>query len=252
MMIAERAPATADLDLVDRLAREIDALGRAVDLPYIAVSADISSPRPMVGRDGQPLAETLFRWLDPKLEYWRDRAFALRAPFVFATRLTSEPFYFQDGRLQTWRPTAWTQAMGAIGPEDMFGVRTAIVAPAYQPRGVIGAVVWASPDPDVDVAGSSRPGPRVPSAGPAPDRRLPGGGARRAQGHGAADPARDPVPEMGRGGQDRRRDRRHRPDRHADGALPHDQRRRQAGRGRSLPDRPPGRDPGLYRGGGGA
>jgi DNA-binding CsgD family transcriptional regulator len=153
MMIAERAPATADLDLVDRLAREIDALGRAVDLPYIAVSADISSPRPMVGRDGQPLAETLFRWLDPKLEYWRDRAFALRAPFVFATRLTSEPFYFQDGRLQTWRPTAWTQAMGAIGPEDMFGVRTAIIAPAYQPRGVIGAVVWASPDPDVDVAG---------------------------------------------------------------------------------------------------
>jgi DNA-binding CsgD family transcriptional regulator len=151
-MSAERAPAVADLELVERLAREIDALGREVGLPFIAVSADISSPRPMVGMDAKPLAETLFRWIDPTLEYWRDRAFALRAPFVFATRLTSEPFYFQDGRLQTWRPTGWTQAMGAIDPGDMFGVATAIVAPAYLPRGVIGAVVWASPDADVDVA----------------------------------------------------------------------------------------------------
>jgi DNA-binding CsgD family transcriptional regulator len=149
-MSAERAPAAADLERVERLAHEIDALGRAVGLPFIAVSADISSPRPMVGTDGKPLAETLFRWIDPSLEYWRDRAFALRAPFVFATRLTSEPFYFQDGRLQTWRPTGWTQAMGAIEPGDMFGVATAIVAPAYLPRGVIAAVVWASPDPDID------------------------------------------------------------------------------------------------------
>lgn len=42
--------------------------------------------------------------------------------------------------------------MGAIDPGDMFGVATAIVAPAYLPRGVIGAVVWASPDANVDVA----------------------------------------------------------------------------------------------------
>ncbi len=152
-MSAERAPAAADLERVEGLAREVDALGRSVGLPFIAVSADISSPQPMIGMDAKPLAETLFRWIDPALEYWRDRAFALRAPFVFATRLTSEPFYFQDGRLQTWRPTAWTQAMGAIEPADMFGVATAIIAPAYLPRGVIGAVVWASPDPAVDVAG---------------------------------------------------------------------------------------------------
>ena len=146
-----RPSAAGNFALVERLAREIDALGREVGLPFIAVSADISSPRPMVGRDGQPLAETLFRWIDPALEYWRDRAFALRAPFVFATRLTAEPFFFRDGRLQTWRPAAWTDAMGLIEPGDMFGVGTAIVAPAYLPRGVIGAVVWASPDPSVDV-----------------------------------------------------------------------------------------------------
>jgi DNA-binding CsgD family transcriptional regulator len=147
----EHPPQAAGLALVEQLAHEVEALGRLVDLPFIAVSADISSPRPMVGADARPLAETLFRWIDPTLEYWRDRAFALRAPFVFATRLTAEPFYFRDGRLQTWRPAAWTQAMGLIDPGDMFGVGTAIVAPAYLPRGVIGAVVWASPDPDVDV-----------------------------------------------------------------------------------------------------
>lgn len=151
-MSAERAPAAADLELVERLAREVDALGREVGLPFIAVSADISSPKPIVGMDGQPLAESLFRWIDPALEYWRDRAFALRAPFVFATRLTSEPFYFSDGRLRTWRPTGWTEAIGAIDPGDMFGVGAAIIAPAYLPRGVIGAVVWASPDARVDVA----------------------------------------------------------------------------------------------------
>jgi len=97
----------------------------------------------MVGADGRPLAETLFRWIDPKLEYWRDRAFALRAPFVFAARLTAEPFDFRAGRLETWRPAGWTTAMGLIDPGDVFGVGTAIVAPAYLPRGVIGAVVWA-------------------------------------------------------------------------------------------------------------
>jgi hypothetical protein len=100
--------AAADLDLGETAGargRRRAGRGRAVGLPYIAASADISSPKPMLGVDGRPLAESLFRWIDPKLEYWRDRAFALRAPFVFATRLTSEPFYFQDGRLQTWRPT---------------------------------------------------------------------------------------------------------------------------------------------------
>jgi DNA-binding CsgD family transcriptional regulator len=150
-MSDQHTPRGGDFTPVEQLARRAEALGREVGLPFIAVSADISSPKPMLGADGRPLAETLFRWIDPDLEYWRDRAFALRAPFVFATRLTSEPFFFADGRLQTWRSAAWTQAMGLIEPGDMFGVGTAIVAPAYLPRGVIGAMVWASPDPDVDV-----------------------------------------------------------------------------------------------------
>ena len=150
-MAEDNATVSADLERVEGLARRIDALGREVGLPFIAASADISSPKPMTGLDGRPLAETIFRWIDPSLEYWRDRSFALRAPFVFATRLTAEPFYFQDGRLETWRPVRWTQAIGQIDASNMFGVGSAIVAPAYLPRGVIGAVVWASPDATIDV-----------------------------------------------------------------------------------------------------
>ncbi len=57
---------------------------------------------PADGRARRPTpAETLLRW--STLARWNTgaTAFALRAPFVFATRPTSEPFYFQDGRLQT-------------------------------------------------------------------------------------------------------------------------------------------------------
>jgi hypothetical protein len=84
-MSAERAPAAADLELVERLAREIDALGRAVGLPFIAVSADISVPEPMVGPGRQPLAETLFRWIDPR---WNTGA---TGPSPCARRSSSPP-----------------------------------------------------------------------------------------------------------------------------------------------------------------
>tara|TARA_R110002051_G_scaffold6819_5_gene32358 strand:+ start:3840 stop:4253 length:414 start_codon:yes stop_codon:yes gene_type:complete len=65
-----------------RLAGEVAALGEAMGLPYIAVSADIGSPEPMCDLSGRPLAETLFRWIDPQLAYWKDRAFALRSGYV--------------------------------------------------------------------------------------------------------------------------------------------------------------------------
>lgn len=42
--------------------------------------------------------------------------------------------------------------MAAIDRGDMLGVDTAIIAPTCPPRGAIGAVVWASPDAQVDVA----------------------------------------------------------------------------------------------------
>jgi len=141
------------MQLVAELAETVEALGRDMDLPYIAVSADIGSPEPMRGPDGRPFAETLFRWLDPKLKYWEDRGFALRSPLVHATRCCAEPFYYSGGRFATWRPSQALDALNAAGGLEAFNVGAAIVAPAYLPRGVIGAVVWASPDPAVDVRG---------------------------------------------------------------------------------------------------
>ena len=140
------------LSTVADFAAEIAALGAEIGLPFIAVSADLSSPDPMVDARGRPFAETLFRWLDPKLEYWKDRSFALKSPFVLAARFIAEPFYFEGSRLATWRPSPSLDRIDAACAAAEHGVRGAIIAPAYLPGGVIGAVVWASPDPEIDVA----------------------------------------------------------------------------------------------------
>ena len=145
------ALAAEAMQTVVALARAVAAEGEAIGLPYVAASADIGSPDPMRGPDGAPLAETVFRWLDPGLRYWEDRAFALRSAFVHAARASAEPFYFSGGRLATWRPSPVLEAINAGGPIEAFGVGSALIAPAYQPYGVIGAVLWASPETKVDV-----------------------------------------------------------------------------------------------------
>lgn len=138
--------------LGDQLARQIEAVGREMGLPYIAVSADIGSPDPVLDLDGKPYAETLFRWVDPELRYWEDRGFALRAHVLHAVRQCAEPFYLAHKRLATWRPHASLEVFNAMAPTERFGVNSAIIAPAYLPGGVMGAIVWASPDEDLDVA----------------------------------------------------------------------------------------------------
>ena len=140
------------LTQAEGLARKIVETGAAIGLPFVAAATDISSTLPPVGADGQPLAETLFRWVDPDLRYWEDHGFALRAAFIHASRSCSEPFYFEHGRFTSWRPNSALDAITAEGPIDTYGVGAAIVAPAYLPGGVIGAVVWATPDPAFDVA----------------------------------------------------------------------------------------------------
>ncbi len=104
------------------LARVIDRAGREIGLPYIAVSADISDPAPMIGPDGKPLAETLFRWLNPDFAYWKDRSFALRASLIQVFRVCSEPFYFHDGRLGSWRNVRALEEVNThLNPKDYAG-----------------------------------------------------------------------------------------------------------------------------------
>jgi len=136
----------------EALARDIVDIGARIGLPYVAAAADISSTIPPTGSDGRPLAETVFHWVDPKLRYWEDHGFALRAAFIHASRACSEPFYFTGGRFASWRPNRALDAITAEGPIDTYGVGASIVAPAYLPGGVIGAVVWATEDQAFDVA----------------------------------------------------------------------------------------------------
>lgn len=137
---------------VDRLAERIQRAGDEIGLPCIAASADIGSPQPVRDSRGRPFAETLFRWVDPDLRYWEDRGFALRSFFIHAVRVCSEPFFYAHGKLASWRANSALDAVNRIGPSERFGVGAAIVAPAYLPGGVIGAVVWATADAEFDVA----------------------------------------------------------------------------------------------------
>lgn len=145
---------TSALESVLALAREIDRMGRDIGMPYIAVSADISDPAPMIGPDGKPLAETVFRWLKPDFAYWKDRSFALRASLIQVFRVCAEPFYFHDGHLHSWRTVRVLEEINTHhNPEEYagHGIGGAIAAPIHSPLGAIGAVVWATGDAGHDV-----------------------------------------------------------------------------------------------------
>jgi len=147
----ERSAVAVDPALLDALAVRIADLGREIGLPYIAASADISSSAPLTDSRGQPLAETLFRWIDPDLQYWRERGFALKAPFVIALRYAAEPFYFHDGGFASWRPQPWLEAMEVAERAMEHGVGGAIIAPVHLPGGAVGGVVWATDRPRRDL-----------------------------------------------------------------------------------------------------
>jgi DNA-binding CsgD family transcriptional regulator len=139
---------------VARLAESVARVGREMGLPYVAATADIGNPDPMLDPDGEPYAGRLFRWIDPTLEYWKDRGFALRSPLVHAARALSEPFWYSSRTgFATWRPNAALTALTAEVADRFvtYHVAGAIVCPAYLPAGVIGAVTWATDDRAVDV-----------------------------------------------------------------------------------------------------
>jgi DNA-binding CsgD family transcriptional regulator len=146
------AEATTLIADAEALAHRIVAAGVRIGLPFTAAATDISSAEPPRGRDGRPLAETVFRWIDPALRYWEDHSFALKAAFIHAARACAEPYYFTGGRFGSWRPNRALDAITAEGPIETYGVAAAIVCPVYLPGGVIGAVIWATPDPALDVA----------------------------------------------------------------------------------------------------
>jgi DNA-binding CsgD family transcriptional regulator len=98
----------------------------------------------------------VFRWVDPGFAYWKDRAFALRAGIIRVVRVCGEPFCYHGGRMHSWRQVRALEAVNRKidpGAYDAYGVSGAIIAPIHSPMGVIGAVVWATNDDALDVAG---------------------------------------------------------------------------------------------------
>lgn len=128
------------------LVDEVQAAGDCLGLPFIAAQADLGDPEPMADAAGRPYAETAFRWVDPGHHYWRDRKLALQSPFLTAARLTAEPFFYAEGRLEGWRPSHLLDGVDCQAIARSF-TGEAIIAPVHLPRGIVGAVVWCAPHP---------------------------------------------------------------------------------------------------------
>lgn len=129
------------------LIAEAQQLGDRFGLPYIAAQADLADPHPMADAEGHPYAETTFRWIDPTHHYWRDRKLALQDTLLSAVRLVAEPFFYKEGKLQTWRETGLLAQVDCSGIPGNSLLSEAIIAPVHLPRGLMGAMFWCSKEP---------------------------------------------------------------------------------------------------------
>lgn len=126
---------------------QVQAFGTEIGLPHIAAQSDLADPNPMSDEHGVPYASSIFEWINPAREYWRDRKLALNEPFLNACRLVAEPIYFSDGRLSLGRQS---QLLASVEypqvHETMLSIE-AIIIPVHMPRSLLGAVVWCSRQP---------------------------------------------------------------------------------------------------------
>jgi DNA-binding CsgD family transcriptional regulator len=129
------------------LIEDVRLTGQRIGLPFIAVQSDVGDPQPMSDQQGRPYAETTFEWVDPDYHYWKDRKLALQAPLLTASRLISEPFYYANRTLKTWRPTSVLDGIDCSTLNDSPNFSAAIGAPVHLPRGLVGLVLWAAREP---------------------------------------------------------------------------------------------------------
>jgi LuxR family transcriptional regulator, quorum-sensing system regulator SdiA len=131
-------------------AREIAAQGRSIGLPLIATCADISTARPVTVGANKPVA-SLFEFAKDIHEYWLQGDLALHSAIVAIIRGTAEPFYYDKGIFDGWRPLRMSPELERQVQNTKLSVCGSIVAPIHLPGGVIGAVIWATDQPAVDV-----------------------------------------------------------------------------------------------------
>lgn len=123
---------------------EAQNFANEIGLPYLAAQADLADPQPMSDQQGRPYAETSFEWIDPSATYWLDRKLALGEPFVTATRLAGEPFYYSDGALHLGRTSKLLDAVDCTQARESQFLGTAIITPVHLPRSLVGAILWCS------------------------------------------------------------------------------------------------------------
>ena len=128
-------------------AREIAARGQAIGLPLIATCADISTARPVTIR-GTPVA-SLFEFAKDVGEYWLQADLALQSAVVSIIRCTAEPFYYDNGLIEGWRPLRISPELERQTREKKLSISGSIIAPIHLPGGVVGAVIWATDQPGV-------------------------------------------------------------------------------------------------------
>lgn len=131
-------------------ARRIADRGTALGLPQVAAWADLSSARPALGPDGQPVPQ-LFRFTETARDYWQQSDLALKNAVVTLIRSLSEPFWYSDGEVGSWRQINIDPRLIARMTETNYSVRRAIIVPVRLANSVLGAVVWASENEDADV-----------------------------------------------------------------------------------------------------
>ena len=134
-----------DLSITERAAR-IAQLGADIGVPHVAAWADISSTRPVTDASGEPVPH-LFDFGTYGRDYWRQPDLTLRMGIFAVVRQMAEPFFFNDGKVGSWR----TMPLDASLIEQLASfetrMRQSIVCPVHLPGNVFGAVVWAADEP---------------------------------------------------------------------------------------------------------
>ncbi|WP_297799915.1 helix-turn-helix transcriptional regulator [uncultured Brevundimonas sp.] len=132
----------AELSISEQAGR-MAVLGQEVGLPQVAAWADISSTRPVVDANGEPVPH-LFDFAAHGRDYWKQPDLTLRMAIFAVVRQMSEPFFFDDGVVGSWRRMVLDEALVQQLAEFDTPLRRSIICPVHLPRNVIGAVVWAT------------------------------------------------------------------------------------------------------------
>jgi DNA-binding CsgD family transcriptional regulator len=99
---------------------------------------------------GTPVA-ALFEFAETERDYWLRGDLALQNAIVNIIRWTAEPFYYDSGKVGSWRPLNMAPDLERLANSRHQSIRSSIVCPIHLPGSVVGAVVWATEKAELNV-----------------------------------------------------------------------------------------------------